>query len=437
VARSASVVIGDETPGDDSLKLRPGVNLVTGEKEFKSRFGTPTSLEADVLTAASAIYAADLAFRRGERSNFQRQINLTIPVINRPAFQNVAEELRTALWRVSNDAWTLNFVQREGTPETARMWLRGGEGKVLLFSGGLDSMAAAVFYGEAGEQVHLASHVTANPVIRNAQQGAFTYLHDRFADQFVYRPFRVSCTDRTKDGFPFPKDSNRESTQRTRSVLFLALAALVARRNGVEDVVVIAENGQMAIHLPLTTARIGAFCTHTAHPEFVQMMSALLSTLLNYPINIENPFLYRTKAEVVAATVERHREVIENTVSCWKALRVGGDKKHCGYCVPCLSRRIALETHGLELSEYQMDLLRVQVSGLDADHEGKRNLVEMIEFVRTFGGSLSQADLEWEYPDLLLGEEIDPSAAVEMYRRFAREALDVFNRYPSVKTMMG
>ena len=68
-----------------------------------------------------------------------------------------------------------------------------------------------------------------------------------------------------------------------------------------EDVVVIAENGQMAIHLPLTTARIGGFSTHTAHPEFVRMMGKLLSTLLDYPIRIENPFLYMTKAEVVAA----------------------------------------------------------------------------------------------------------------------------------------
>ena len=436
MARSATVIVRGETSENGSLKLRPGVNFITGEKEFKSWFKTPTSLEVDVLTVASAIFAADLAFQRGERSNFQRQIHLTIPVVNRPAFQHVAEDFRTALWRVSNDAWTLNFVQREGAPETNPMWMREGEGKVLLFSGGLDSMAAAILYGEAGEQTHLASHVTANPVIRNAQQNTFGYLNDRFPAQFSYRPFRVSCTDRTKEGFPFPKNSERESTQRTRSMLFLALAALVARRNGVEDVVVIAENGQMAIHLPLTTSRIGAFSTHTAHPEFIQMMNELLSTLLDYPINIQNPFLYMTKAEVVAATVKRHREVIEGTVSCWKASRVGGDKKHCGYCVPCLSRRIALETHGLELPEYQTDLLREEVSSLGIEHEGKRNLVEMIEFVSTFSGSRSQADLESEYPDLLLGEEIDATAAVEMYRRFARETLDVFDHYPSVKAIM-
>lgn len=436
MALSATVVVG-EVPGDGSFSLRPGVNFVTGEKEFGARFNTPTSLEVDLLTVASAIFAADLAFQRGERSNFQRQIHLTIPVVNRPAFQNVAGAFKTALWRVSNDAWTLNFVQREGMPETSRMWLREGEGKVLLFSGGLDSMSAAILYGEAGERIHLASHVTANQIVRKAQLTAFGYLNDRFPDQFSYHPFRISCMDRTDRGFSFPKDSEREPTQRTRSVLFLTLAALMARRNGVEDVVVIAENGQMAIHLPLTTARIGAFSTHTAHPEFVRMMGELLSILLDYPLNIENPFLYMTKVEVVAGAVERHREVIEGTVSCWKAARVSGDKKHCGYCVPCLSRRVALETHGLELPEYQKDVLREEMSDLDTDNEGKRSLVEMIEFASTFGGSLSQADLESEYPDLLLGEEIDVAAAVDMYRRFARETLDVFGRYPSVKAIMG
>jgi 7-cyano-7-deazaguanine synthase in queuosine biosynthesis len=436
VVHSDTVITGSGAPGNDSLKLRPGVNLVTGEKEFEQWFGTPTSLETDILTVASAIFAADIAFKRGERTNYQRRIHLTIPVVNRAAFRSVAEDFRTALWRVSSDAWKLNFVQRDGAAETSRMWMQQGVGKVLLFSGGLDSMAAAVMYGEAGERIHLASHVTANQVVRGAQNTTFGYLDDRFPDQFSYLPFRVSGVDRVNDGFPFPKDSKREPTQRTRSVLFLALAALVARRHGVEDIVVIAENGQMAIHLPLTAARIGAFSTHTAHPEFVDMMAKLLSKVLEYPIRIKNPFLYKTKAEVVESSVRCHQSLVEGTISCWKASRVGGDKKHCGYCVPCLSRRIALETHGLMLPEYQIDMFAQQVSSLPQQDEGKRNLIEMIELVLAFGEESTQAELEDEYPDLW-DEEIDRRAAIEMYRRFAREALEVFDRYPAVKAIAG
>lgn len=431
----ATVVFADEVSGkEDSLRLRPGTNFFTGETQFRSRYGELTSLETDVLTVISAIFACDLAFKRGKRSNFQqRQIHLTVPVINRLALQSVADDLQFALARVSNDAWSLDFVQREGTPEHGRMWLQDREGKVLLFSGGLDSIAATVMYGESKEQVYLASHFTNNQVVKGAQQSAYGYLQEQFPGQFTYLPFRVSGRDRAADGFPFPQE--REETQRTRSVLFLTLAALVARREGISDVVVIAENGQMAIHLPLSSARIGAFSTHTAHPEFVSIMGNVLSSLLDHPIRIENPFLYKTKAEVVAATVERHQPIIAGTVSCWKVARVSGEEKHCGYCIPCLSRRIALETHGLELSEYKRDILREQVSSLRPDDEGKRNLIELIEFISVFGGSHPQAELEIMYPELF-NEEIDSSSAIEMYRRFAGESLDVFNRYPSVKAIV-
>jgi hypothetical protein len=134
VAHNAAVVFDDEVLGEESLRLQPGTNLFTGEIEFRSRYGEPTSLEADVLTVASAIFACDLAFKRGERSNFQRQIHLTVPVMNRLAFQNVADDLRFALARVSHDAWSLEFVPREGTPEPTRMWLQEGRGEsVALF----------------------------------------------------------------------------------------------------------------------------------------------------------------------------------------------------------------------------------------------------------------------------------------------------------------
>ena len=61
---------------------------------------------------------------------------------------------------------------------------------------------------------------------------------------------------------------NLENSQRTRSFLFLVLGALAARRAGHIEIVYLAENGQMAIHLPLTQGRIGAFSTHTATQIF-------------------------------------------------------------------------------------------------------------------------------------------------------------------------
>jgi 7-cyano-7-deazaguanine synthase in queuosine biosynthesis len=301
----------------NTLLLRPGMNLRTGEKDLQSAFGKLTSLEIDILTLASAIFASDLAFKRGERENITRQIELTIPVVNLPVFRAVAAKLQYILFRLSHDAWTISFTQRNGTPEASQQWAKEENQKVLLFSGGLDSFAASIVYGEAGEKVQLVSHITANRAVREPQETLFEYLQQQFPNQFQRFAARVGGADKTIKGFPFPSDQAREETQRTRSFLFLSLAGLVARRRGIQDIVLIAENGQMAIHLPLTAARISAFSTHTAHPEFVHLMGEVLSTLLSYLIHISNPFLYQTKAEIVEGAVKRHSANTVHTVSCW------------------------------------------------------------------------------------------------------------------------
>jgi 7-cyano-7-deazaguanine synthase in queuosine biosynthesis len=232
--------------------------------------------------------------------------------------------------------------------------------------------------------------------------------------------------------FDFPSDQDREETQRTRSFMFLAIGSLAARRSGQSEVVMIAENGQMAIHLPLSAARIGAFSTHTAHPQFVDLASEFFSKVLDYQIQVSNPYLYKTKAEVVKNLVARHATAVGYSVSCWRGSRVPGSN-HCGECVPCLVRRVALEMNGLKLPEYARDLLAEDVSNLPEDNEGKRNVVEFAEFASAFK-RLPQAELQFMYPDLF-SAHFDTDAAVHMYKRFADEALTVLSQYPGVKTL--
>lgn len=425
------VTFEDISPGK-SLRLRPGKNLITGESALSSKFGFLTTLESDLLTIASSIFACDLAFRRGEREDITRDISLTVPVVNLALFESVLDDICYALYRLSHDAWKIELTQRAGDPEASQEWRTTGKGKVLLFSGGLDSFAAALQFGKLREIVHLVSHVTANQTVSGSQKTLYNYLNRIFPEQFQRPPIRVG--GRTSTNYPFPSDSSREDTQRTRSFLFLALAGISARRIGVSDIVVIAENGQLAIHVPLTTARISAFSTHTANPEFISLMSDVLSRLLRYQIRISNPFLYHTKAEVVKDTVTHHTEMISHTVSCWKASRVSG-KNHCGYCIPCLVRRIGIEANGLRLEEYKRDLLSETITALEHEDEGKRNLVELAEFIKEFESTRSNAVLQDMYPELNSGY-INSEAAIKMYRRFANEALHVFNRYPNVKAIL-
>ncbi|MBA4078774.1 MAG: hypothetical protein C0508_27345, partial [Cyanobacteria bacterium PR.023] len=212
----------------------------------------------------------------------------------------------------------------------------------------------------------------------------------------------------------------------TRCFVFVVLAALAARRLGHNRIVHLAENGQMAIHLPLSKARIGAFSTHTAHPEFLELVQPILSDLLQRNVVIENPFLYKTKGEVVSILTPKHQHVLEKSISCWK--RVMNSKNHCGECIPCIIRRISLEHNNIFLDEYARDLFKVDVANLAADDNGKRNLLELLGFVMDFS-SKSEAELTSTYLELL-NPSFDSSKALELYRRFSAETLAVISKYP-------
>lgn len=431
----ARVVFDDEHSESGVLHLRPGVNLLTGEQYLSQAFQALTSLESDLLVLASAVFACDLAFKRGEREDITRSIELSIPVVNHSVLTGAVGELEYILYRLSHDAWKIHFEVRAGRQEDLSTWPADDEGKVLLFSGGLDSLAAAIEFSEAGTPLQLVSHITANHAVSGSQEALFKYMEALFPQQASRLAVRVGGASKPTRGYSFPTDKEREETQRTRSFMFLVLACITARRRGFRDVVLIAENGQMAIHLPLSAGRISAFSTHTAHPDFVATMGAVMSRVLRHPIRIENPYLYRTKGEVVGRTVAAHSPTLEHAVSCWKASRVSGGKKHCGFCVPCLVRRVAIESHGVVLDEYNRDLFKEDLSAAGPEDDGKRNLVEFGEFVTLFEGGVSQAELEDLFPELI-NPYIDSFQAVAMYRRFSHEARAVLERYPAIRHLL-
>ncbi len=242
------------------------------------------------------------------------------------------------------------------------------------------------------------SHITGNQNISRSQASLFEYLNSTFPSQFNRTSIRVGGVNRTQDGYPFPTDQAREESQRTRSFLFLTLAGIAARRIGAKDVIMIAENGQLAIHLPLTAARISAFSTHTAHPEFIEIMTNILRAVLSFNIRIHNPFLYMTKAEVVRTIQRNEATMVPTTISCWMSARITGGYTHCGVCIPCIIRRIANECNGIKVDEYSRDILSEDIANLDPNDIGRRNLVELAEFVRFFRTANAQSYIWRAWP---------------------------------------
>jgi 7-cyano-7-deazaguanine synthase in queuosine biosynthesis len=429
--RPVTYCLAGVEPGPADVRLQLGGNLLTGAAGLSAvAVGRLSSLEEDTLNVLAAIYGSDLAVKRGYGEGFVRDIRLGVEVSNRQAFEAIRADLQYALWVLSSDNWTVEFIARAGAGEATHEWPRG-LGRTLLFSGGLDSYAAATEYVSQGEPLRLVSHVTQNRVIGETQEALYGRLQGLAKTPLERTAIRVS--GRTRKGWPFPQDQEREDTQRTRSLLFLGLASLVARRTGFDEIVAIAENGQMAINLPLTAARVGPFSTHTAHPEFLALAEGLFSALLNHRFTIRNPYVYLTKSEVIDRIPDGEcRAGIVETVSCWRASRVG-PSRHCGDCVPCLVRRFALESRGIAQAEYARDLLREDIGRLDQFDPGKRNLVEMIEFSKRILRKAplgSQAVVE-EFPDIA-GVGIQIEEAVGVYARFATETMNVLAQYPGV-----
>ncbi|HXL21035.1 MAG TPA: 7-cyano-7-deazaguanine synthase [Candidatus Dormibacteraeota bacterium] len=428
-ARSVFVRRGGKQTGGCSIVLEAGSNLQTGERKFLTIFGGLTTLEADLLLIASSIFAADRCLARGEREDFARGVEISIPVINAGLLQPLGASLEELLRTLSNDAWRVSFRQESGEPETQPV-AQPAQGATLLFSGGLDSLAAAIELGTTIPSLQLVSHTTRNQRTSVTQDELIALLKT-IGIAPPHRKFQVSATSKE----PAANISfDTESSQRTRSFLFLTLGVLCARRAGHTDVVYLAENGQMAIHLPLTSARIGAFSTHTAHPDVLARAKRFFNHALRTDLHIANPYVHKTKAEVTRIVLDKLPSAIPKTISCWKTSRLVRQATHCGACIPCIVRRVAIEFHGADPTIYERDLFAESFASLNEADDGRRNLADFAEFTMRIERSLD-IDIMAEWPDLY-SPQILRSEAIGMYRRACAEARNVLSKYPNLAPIL-
>lgn len=145
-----------------------------------------------------------------------------------------------------------------------------------------------------------------------------------------------------------PTAATRESTPRTRSLLFMAMAIAAASGRGARQVLV-PENGFTSINPPLEPSRGGPLTTRSTHPWTFHALGALLRELSLDEILVTNPHRQLTKGELVAAALRprsaEDRQLAAFTLSCAKPNagrpRGGNPNLNCGLCIACLVRRSA------------------------------------------------------------------------------------------------
>jgi hypothetical protein len=261
------------------------------------------------------------------------------------------------------------------------------------------------------------AHRPQNATVAAAQEHVRRCLGERFGEGIRLVVDHCGPAPSRRGARPFPPPETREPSQRTRSFLYLSLAAVACQAAGV-DRFICAENGVLAINPPLTKARVGGNSTAGTRPRALALFARLLCSM-GLKVTTENPFIYQTKGQLVRDVLRPNFSArqIQSAVSCWMA---GRASRPCGGCVPCLVRAVAMHVAGLPREAHLVDPLDPG-SAMGRDADAHANLVDLLSFARR-ASSLSDAELLRACPVLLdLPPQVDLAGAVSLLRRFADE----------------
>jgi hypothetical protein len=302
----------------------------------------------DFLEIVSYVFTADCATSRGKKwtddystEPWGRDFAFVIPV-REPDFWDAAKIkglIEEVLGFLSNDKYSFTFVPLERDRADQQPYFEFGDIKdwpfhrperVVMFSGGLDSLAGAVDTAMADAKTVLVSH---RPVstLDSRQKKLVTELQRLFPDQLIHIPVWINKAE----------SFGREPTQRTRSFLYSALGAVVAQSvqaGGVRFY----ENGIVSLNLPIAQEALRARASRTTHPVALHLLASLCAAVIERDFTVDNPYLFKTKAEVVA-TLATHQaaHLIADTCSCSHSMFQSKTQRHCGRCSQCIDRRFA------------------------------------------------------------------------------------------------
>ena len=139
--------------------LRYGLQTTMNELSKQSIYPSESGIDAIIL--GLMVYIADMKISRDKQSqnSWTREITLTIPV-----FDGLWKEYKVTLERMlkflTGDIWEIQFTKREVLLADEKKFSQRTDkyGIASLFSGGMDSLIAAINYMEQKQPTLLVSH---------------------------------------------------------------------------------------------------------------------------------------------------------------------------------------------------------------------------------------------------------------------------------------
>jgi len=305
-------------------------------------------LYTDLLEIATYVYCADQAAPRGgsgardRGAKWRRNMYFVVPV-RKPDFwsnQKVKNVLETLLHFLSDDNYDFRFTELQHPPRVDAYFEFPGEeigfqaDDILSFSGGPDSLGGAIQETFVdGRRIALVSHRSA-PKIAPKQKRLHAEICNRCPQDV--KPMHIPVWIR-KHGW-----EARDNSQLTRSCLYASLSATIASMFG-KDKIRFYENGITSLNLPICEQVLGARATRTTHAQSVSGFRELFSLVNDRDFEVETPFLWKTKTDVVELIRNAGQaDLMKHAVSCSRIWQMTRLKTHCGCCSQCIDRRLAV-----------------------------------------------------------------------------------------------
>lgn len=389
----------------------------------------------DLVELAALVYAADQSCKRvggvtldyGDKWHRTLRFEVAVRDVDFWSQRQVLDSLVDTLGFLSEDNYEFAFTKMAAPPhfdDYLEFGANAGDpdpvDRVVLFSGGLDSLAGAVDEVLVHKRrVALVSHKPVDHLAKK-QRELVAEIAKRAGDPKL-KPLH------------FPVLANRmgeiegDHTQRTRSFLYASLACAVADYFQLDELFFY-ENGVVSINLPLCAQEVGGRATRTTHPHTLHGYGQLFSLVTGGPFTVSNGLLWETKEDIVRRLVNAgHSDLARNSLSCSHTRQYTCKAPHCGMCSQCLSRRVA--TCGASLSDndpadgYRADALtdarkkdedRILAERFVGVALQVESMTQVEEFHQRFSGELARV-----YPYLGMPPSLGAEKLFDLHHRHA------------------
>ncbi|MCX6995797.1 MAG: hypothetical protein NTV49_01610 [Kiritimatiellaeota bacterium] len=442
--------VGVDTLGAVVLRLNlwgkgatANVSLHIEDIHAKLLRDVPEAFE-DFAEIATYVYCADQAIGRGGKdvdtfgSHWRRDLEFHIPVrcLEFWRSKEVLAALCDTVTFLTDDFYSFAFYPAQDPPRFQQYLTmpiadgpKGDPEQVMMFSGGLDSLAGAIQEAVVEKKrVLLVNHRSTDKL--NRKHAELLLKLEQKAGIFMPGHLRVRVN----------KDSGltKDYHQRSRSLLYAALGGTVARLVGLKSLRFY-ENGVVGLNLPVCAQVVGSRATRTAHPRVLAGFQRILSLVAGERFEVSNPFQWSTRGEAIRKILDAGcGELVGPSMSCAHTWEISNEKTHCGMCSQCIDRRFGMIVANGEqydpIGHYKGDVFTQSLPN-DMD---KMMVATFLERANSVKGITNEVQFISRFPEVLDSlPYLDGDASSALAR-----VLDLYKRHAGevnkgVDTMMG